>query len=181
VLPFLLLLAKPSLLDFSVEQWKATPEMRVEDAYKWLFHACLGGEHAVTSEAGPRGWMEREWKTLTPPLPHEKEVVPLRPDGKVVRVNLRPYRARGGDQEFLLAVFVASAREFRGDKREFVAHWHALGTRLHRGKIGRLNYPDWVRLDREAKRDGYPAVEHSEAYLAKYRPAYRVVLGSLYP
>ena len=48
------------LLDHAFEQWRSTPEMRVEDAYKWLFHATLGGEHAVQDVGGPRNWMDRE-------------------------------------------------------------------------------------------------------------------------
>jgi hypothetical protein len=181
VLVALLLLQRTEpLLDFSIRQWRETPEMRVEDAYKWLFHATLGGEHAVTSEEGPRRWLAREWKTLEKPGPHEREVVPLTPDRKLVRINLRPYRARGGDPEMLLAVFVASARGFHADRTRFSQAWQSLGVRLRSSPIGRLRYAEWLRVDRGCRRLGYPAIDHSTEYERSYRPAYRVVLGDLW-
>jgi len=178
---FLLALAiqrSSRVVEFAVEQWQSTPKMQIEDAYKWLFHATLGGEHAVTDDSGPRQWLDREWATLGKPLPGEREVVPLTQDGKLVRVNLRPYKARGGDKEMLLAIFVASARRFHAERRMFVAEWQDLGRRLRRGPILRLRYPDWVRLDRKASSDGYPAIDHSSKYERAYHPAYRVMVGS---
>jgi hypothetical protein len=168
-------------LAFAFSQWRSTPRMGIEDAYKWLFHATLGGEHAVTDDDGPRQWLEREWKTLGPPMPGEKEVTPLTPDGRLIRVNLRPYRAGGGDEEMLLAVFVASARGFHADRRVFVDVWEGLGRRLKGGPFQRLRYPEWVRLDRETATVGYPAIDHSSDYERTYHPAYRVVLGSMWP
>src|SRR5262245_56083851 len=95
------LLAGVDPIDFAFAGWQPTPKMEIEDAYKWLFHATLGGEHAVTDDEGPRQWLDREWATLGPPLAGEKEVVPLTVDGKLIRLNLRPYKARGGDKEML--------------------------------------------------------------------------------
>lgn len=168
------------LIAFAEPAWRATPEMRVQDAYKWLFHATLGGEHAVTDDAGPRRWMTREWATLTAPRPGESETQRLDPDGRVLRVHLRPYRGRGGDSEMLLAVFVASARQFRAPRSAFVEAWTALDRRLSRGRIGHVDRNAWATLDRGMRAQGYPAVHHSPEYETAYRPAYRVVLGALW-
>lgn len=102
----------------------------MEDAYKWLFHATLGGEHAITSAEGPRRWMEREWKTLTAPHPGEKTIQSLRLDGKIVRINLRPYRAKGDSPEPLLMAFIAGAKAFKADKSEFRVVWQEGGRAL---------------------------------------------------
>ncbi len=168
------------LLDHSLAAWKAKPEMRIEDAYKWLFHAALGGEHAVLDEAAPRAWMDAEWPTVGRPTPGEREVVPLTPDGRLIRVNMRPYKARGGDPEMLLAVFVQSARSFRGDRKAFVAAWEELGSRLKARGIGKLSYRGWKRLDDEERPKGFAAIHHSSAYERAYHPAYRVVLADLW-
>ncbi|HSI73687.1 MAG TPA: hypothetical protein VK934_10975 [Fimbriimonas sp.] len=167
------------LLAFSVVEWRKTPEMRIEDAYKWLFHATLGGEHAVTDDSGPRRWMDREWAGLGKPFRFEPEVVPLRPDGKIVRINLRPYKVKGGDREMLLALFVESAKRFRSDKSDFVHEWIGLGQLLKRRAIGKVNRASWTKLDAALKPLGYPATHHSESYEKSYRPAYRVVLREL--
>lgn len=168
------------LLDHAVQAWRSTPEMAIEDAYKWLFQAALGGEHAIEGDEGARAWLEQEWKSLSASFAAEALVVKLTPDGAVIRVNLRPYKASGGDREMLLAVFVESARAFKGDKARFIAEWTALGDRLSRGAIGRLRRRDWVRLSARMHGLGYPAVHHSRRYETAYRPAYRVVLGGLW-
>ena len=163
------------LLTFAKARWRADADaLGVEDAYKWLFHAARGGEHAVTDASGPQAWLDREWETLGKPRPGERLIDPLRPDGAIVRLNLRPYRAAGGGKDALLAAFVASAREFRADPAAFAAAWRALGAALP----PYLARAEWERLDREASGGGYPAVHHSPAYQRARRPAYRVLTGA---
>ncbi len=182
MLPLLALVvcAKSPLLPFAMSEWRKQPETRIEDAYKWLYHATHGGEHAVTNDSGPRRWMEREWGGLSAPFKHEPEVQPLSPDGRIVRINLRPYKARGGDSEMLLAIFVESARQFRSDKQEFVREWTTLGSTLKSKRHGHLTWEQWIRLDRTMKPLSYPAIHHSEAYERAYKPAYRVILRQLW-
>lgn len=148
--------------------------MRIEDAYKWLYHATLGGEHAVTSMDQTRRWMNREWAELGSPFVREPVRVPLTPDGTLLRVNLRPYKAKGGDPEMMTAMFFLSAQSFRGDKREFVEVWRELGGLLRRKSVGKMGYWDWARLDRQVRPD-YPAIHHSATFERSARPAYRVV------
>ena len=150
--------------------------MRIEDAYKWLFHATLGGEHAVQDVSGPRAWMDREWSSLDSTRKDEQEVTKLTPDGSVLRINLRPYRDRGGDKEMLLWAFVFSAERFKADKSDFTKVWNELGQRLETSNLGHVAHEEWVRLDKETKKLSYPAIHHSKQYEEKYSPAYRVVL-----
>lgn len=172
--------AEPTLLDHAFEQWKSTPEMKIEDAYKWLYHATLGGEHAVTSEDGPRVWLDREWPTLSAPLKDEPEVVPLTPDGRLLRVNLRPYRSRGGDKDMLLWAFVFSAQRLKRDESLFVREWDALGAKLKSDAWRQLSHQEWKRLDALTRKQGFPAIEHSPQYEKIYMPAYRVVLKDMW-
>lgn len=177
------------LLDYALSQWRHTPELGAEDAYKWLFQAALGGEHAVSDSAGARKWLETEWEGLGEPpedstarspnsRPPEVLAESLRADGSILRIHLRPFKSAGGNPDVLLGVFVASARSFRGDKKEFLRAWSALGRRLEAGPIGRLDHESWKALDEISRPLGYPAVHHSKEYEERYRPAYRVVLAS---
>lgn len=166
---------EPTLLDHALAQWQATPELRIEDAYKWLFHATLGGEHAVQDENGPRTWLDREWPTVGKPIKGETEIEPLTPDGKLVRINLRPFKERGGDREMLLWAFVLSAERFKSGKREFVREWDALGARLKASKWKNLTAQEWSRLDKAMRNENFPAIDHSADYERLYKPAYRVV------
>ena len=82
---------------FFLEQARDDSELRIEDAFKWLVHATRGGEHAVADGFAVRKWLENEWATLGPPQPGEPPWVPLTADGRIGRLNLRPYRAQGGE------------------------------------------------------------------------------------
>ena len=178
----LLLAAGPAppagVLPFAEAALAADPEVRIEDAYKWLFHATRGGEHAIRDDAAARTWLEREWESLGPPDPGEPLVVPLRQDGSLVRMNLRPFKTRGGSREALLQAFARSARSFRASGDEFVSAWDGLGARLEKGPVGRLDAAAWRRLDAEARTKGFPALHHSPAYETARRPAYRVLTGA---
>lgn len=155
----------------------AEPSAGVEDAYKWLFQATRGGEHSAPSEEAARKWLEKEWAGLGPPLPGEPLVVPLRPDGKVVRLNLRPFKEAGGDPEALLRAFLESARAFREEPGLFVAAWRAFGRALPRDGAGGRNAGAFAELDRDAERAGWPARHHGALYAAARKPAYRVLTG----
>jgi hypothetical protein len=154
--------------------------MRIEDAYKWLFHATLGGEHAVEDWKSVDHWMAREWATLGAPRHEEPWIEHLTPDGRLIRVNLRPYHALGGDRDMLTGLFFASAQYFQAKKDDFVREWTALGAYLRHCTFDHLSFRAWSRLDRETRRAGYPAIEHSDFYLKHEMPAYRVVLSNLW-
>ncbi len=169
--------APDPVAEFFLAQAPANPEMRIEDAYKFLFHATRGGEHAIPSEAAARRWLEEEWASLAPPDPGEPLWEPLSPDGRIGRLHLRPYRAQGGATGPLLAAFLDSARSFDASPDRFRAAWKSLGRTLRKHPCGYLTYSEWKRLDRDRRAQGYPAIHHSPAYEQSRRPAYRVLTG----
>ena len=179
LLPLLLLAACARAPDpdaeFFLARARSDPDLRIEDAYKWLFHAARGGEHAVASETAVRLWLDREWETLGPPQSGEPLWTPLTADGRVGRLNLRPYKAQGGSREALLAAFLAGAEAFDADPARFRRAWHALGRELKQRPVGRLTADEWRRFDRARRAEKYPAIHHSPEYEQARRPAYRVL------
>ncbi len=167
-----------SLAAFARSELAAEPAAGIEDVYKWLFQAARGGEHAVPSEEAARKWLEAEWGRLGPPLPGEPLVVSLRPDGAVVRLNLRPFKAAGGDPETLLRAFLSSARSFVPDPELFVAAWRAFGRGLTGGEANGRNAGAFEELDRSSEKAGWPARHHSLGYAHARAPAYRVLTGA---
>ncbi len=168
-------LSGPDLAAFALDALAADPDARIEEAYKWLYQAARGGEHAIRDEAEARRWLEKEWASLSAARPGELLVVLLRPDGALVRLNLRPFRDLGGSRAALLAAFVASARSFDPDPALFRAAWIALGKRLEAHPTGLLTPAEWRRLDGSLREKGYPAIDHSEAFGNGRHPAYRVL------
>jgi hypothetical protein len=150
------------------------PEAEAADLYKFLHQAIYGPGHAIPDPDAAARWLDRELKDLGPPLVGEAQCEVLGGQPILVRVNLRPFVAGGGDATDLLDAFVATAAEVRGDPAqmddaiEIVVRW--------------LRSDDWEnladaleRFDAELAPKDYPAIHHSDAYVKAYRPAYRVI------
>lgn len=163
------------LVSFALGALADDPETRIEDAYKWLFQAACGGEHAVPDDEAARAWLAKEWALLGETAPEEPLLVPLRPDGAVVRLNLRPFRDRGGRADDLLEAFLKGARTFDADRGLFRESWISFGEELAARPLGPLNRKEWERLDTAMRAKGYPAVHHSGEFARLRRPAYRVL------
>ena len=142
--------------------------MQAQDAYKLVHQAACGPAHAVTDPEAARAWLEKEVQGLHDPYP-EPAIDTISPDGALVRVHLAPYLAAGGSIERLLAAFITTSREFPQDLSLLQAY---LDTALQL-------FPGLESLLETLTPQGYPAVHHSEAYRAAYKPAYRVVLNLL--
>ncbi len=164
-----------ALLDFALPKWKTDKNIRIDDAYKWTYQATRGGEHAAPDRESARKWLDKEWESLRAAGPREAVWEPLCPGGEVGRLNLRPFRDRGGKADDIVGAFVTSSREFKGEPENFIAAWTELGKRLKKGKAGKLDHAAWKKLDAEMKAKNYPAVHHSETYRKAAAPAYRVL------
>jgi hypothetical protein len=179
-LGFLLVCLPTALLDFVSAKWAAEPTFDVQDAYKWLFQATRGGEHAAPSRQAASAWLDREWSGLKSGPVDEKLWEPLCPGGEIGRLNLRPFQAQGGESDQLLDAFIASSRQYRPDQKVFSAAWAELGRRLKQKNIGGLGYADWKAFDAEMNKKGYPAVHHSREYHESRLPAYRIITSDEY-
>ena len=155
------------------------PRMEAQDVYKLVFQATMGARHAGLDSAMAAEWLGREIAALGPG-PEEPLLDTISADGRMVRVNLRPYLASRGDGGALVAAFVRTARDFRGST---AALRRQLGyaERMARDGALPLDAPALRRFFETMRARGYPAVEHSATYEAAYRPAYRVVLRALAP
>ncbi len=172
---FLLLCAPTALLDFAIPKWKADKNVRLEDAYKWTYQATRGGEHAVPDEESARKWLDSEWQTLGRPAANEAIWEPLCPGEAIGRLNLRPFKEKGGKSDDLLDAFLTSSREYKATVESFTDAWAELGKRLKKKRVGNLDYKSWTKLDAEMKAKNYPAIHHSDRYEKANHPAYRIL------
>ena len=157
------------------------PEMEPDDLYKLLHQAALGSEHAVGDRGAARLWLSREIESLHPSdseTSGEPLTEPLSPDGRIVRVNLRPFLARGGDPEALLDAFVRTGEQYRGDKAT-LDHYCQIAIQLASERRLPFSPTELEARFAELEGQGYPAVHHTSRYNDAYRPAYRVVLREL--
>ncbi|MDQ2856515.1 MAG: hypothetical protein M3R68_09315 [Acidobacteriota bacterium] len=185
LLPLSFSAQRPELPDFALEKLRGDASVRIEDAYTLIYQATRGNGQPIKDEKIVREELQREWGALGEPLPDEKLWEPLRADEKVGRLNLRPFRARGGKLEDLLAAFLQSAKDFPGDQTgkgfldddqaECHIAWNTLGMALDRQPVGKLNWPEWRRLDEDLTPKEYPAIHHSESFVKSHKPAYRLL------
>jgi hypothetical protein len=170
-----LVCAPAALLDYVVPKWTVDKNIRIEDAYKHLYQATRGVEHATGNRASAEKWLEGEWRIMGSLQKGEALWEPLCKEGEIGRLNLRPFNARGGDIVHLLTAFLASAGEYKGEPQEFTNVWAELGRRLKKKKIGKLDFKGWDRLDGEMRKKNYPPIHHSDIYNKTKKPAYRIL------
>ena len=150
------------------------PLAGAEDLYKFLHQAVYGPGHAIPNREVAVAWLEREIEGLGPPLEGESSCEALGGEPPLVRVNLRPFVARGGDAGLLLDAFVASANSERGSSRRMKTVLSLAVSYVQCAGRGELA-PELKTLSAELAEKDYPAIHHSEAYREAYDPAYRVV------
>ena len=155
------------------------PRMEVQDLYKLIHQAAMGSEHAISSVDAARSWLEREVNELAEG-PEEPVVDVISPDGRIVRINLRPYLHSGGDLPALLNAFIQTANEYRGTTEGLQLYGLYAQRMAEEGGLPFERAELASFFDRmEAK--GFPAVHHSSAYEEAYHPAYRVILYEYLP
>jgi hypothetical protein len=139
--------------------------MQAEDVYKLMHQSACGNAHAVTNPQAARDWLVQEVLNLRDPYP-EPAIDPISPDGSLARVHLAAYLADGGNLDTLLDAFLHTSREYHPNYTKLESYLEAAQP-LVPGLI------EWVAI---LKPQNYPAIHHSTAYRAAYKPAYRVVL-----
>lgn len=147
--------------------------MRIEDAYKLLYQGTLGIEHLLTDTTAAKQYLADEWQAIT-----AREDEPLyeiiSPDSQWVRLNLKPYKASGGDIEKIWEAMLRSA-QVTTNKEAFVKRWLELILLVNEKKLP-LDSSELHDFDKRIALANYPAVHHSHEYAKAYQPAYRVLL-----
>jgi len=167
---------KPTWSDVVERHLKEKPDATAQDVYKLMYQGILGPGHMVSSEQAALKYIREEIEALTPIEFAELAFEPISPDGTMLRVNLRPFIAEGGDPAKLARAFYLTAKEIDADKRrgKFTLLWTELSRKL--AEDGKLNTEAANSVTALASEHGWAAMHHSNKYREAYRPAYRVVL-----
>ena len=158
------------------------PAMEPADVYKLLYQGVLGPEHLIASPEAFAGRLRAEYGMLEPGQ-SEPLWEPVRPDGALGRVNLRPFQAKGGDVERLIAACLDTAGRTWGTPAELRAAW-ATFVELCRpvlcltgtvsGRWPAFPLTTVLALSERLAAEGFPPIHHSAAYRQAYSPAYRL-------
>jgi len=156
------------------EQLQRHPAMQIQDLYKLVYQATMGNEHLMTDSAAVHDYLIQELASIqaaaAEPLLEE-----ISPDDEVVRINLRPFKARQGDQRILFQAMMQTARTFQKSQDRLERHLRELEPTAYFDAAAMQAY------FREMRDKGCPAAHHSAVYAERYKPAYRVLLKEFVP
>ena len=85
------------------------PLMALQDMYKLLYQGILGPEHLIVEPEAFTARLLAELDAVTPTV-DEPLYQPVRPDRKLLRVNLRPFKALRGDPDRLSDACLEAAK-----------------------------------------------------------------------
>ena len=157
---------KVALLHF-----KRYPGMEAADLYKLVAQGISGPRHLLGDPNAAWQYLQREWVEVEPG--GEPMCEPISPGGKVLRIHLAPFKARGLSPASLFAAMRESAEEIRGTASEFAAVWQRLRRMAGQGWLP-VASAEMVRLA-GMPFDPLAWTQHSAAFDRLYRPHYRVV------
>lgn len=163
----------PTLLNLHFSWY---PLMELRDVYKLLFQGVMGAEHLMPSREEYTRYLEGEFTPLQPD-PAERLLEPVRPDGVLFRLNLRPYKARQEGIGQLIPYLLETANVVTGTKSQLQSMWAEFTRLCREGQIPQFDAASIDQFNRWLEGIDYPALHHSESYGRLYKPAYRLIAG----
>jgi hypothetical protein len=157
---------------------KKYPKMRIADAYKLLFQACLGSEHAIENREAAEDWLAKEWSSISSESAEEL-YEDLSIHYPIYRMNLKPAKARGIAPSIIMNAFISVGNEFPKKQEIFTNLWENISRKIRVGKVLLADAQNIEEFDELVRKNDYPAMHHSREYSEAYRPAYRLVGGRI--
>jgi hypothetical protein len=167
----------PELRNFLNSHIQARPAMDAQDAYKLLYQGSFGVGHLITDTSRALAFLEREMAAMDRGV-EDPLIEYCDPAGVMLRVNLRPFAARGLSPRLLLDAMLESVERITADTSAFTAQWDSVGVLIEAGAIP-LHANAYRAITDLARRRNYPAMHHSAPYKERYKPAYRVLLTAV--
>ena len=153
---------------------KMYPRMQPADAVKLVYQSEFGGGHMIKSPEAALIRLRSEYSAAehdaAQPL-----MIPI--GGGMARVQLKALNESGVAR--LNEAFVETANASKGTLTEFLKKLDVLRRVTAQGALA-FQPEEREKYLSEYKKQGYPAVSHSEEYSKAYLPAYRVVKESIF-
>lgn len=149
---------------------KRYPHMQAQDAVKLLYQSEFGSGHMIADPEKSLARLRDEWK-LSADRRGDTPVLEEIGDG-LSRIDLRALD-EGLSASTLNRIFVLTAGRKTGDISRFERKLDELRQCCGQGETP-FSLDELDSYLSEYKRQGYPAVSHSEVYRRLYHPAYRV-------
>jgi hypothetical protein len=163
-----------SWLSLLNQQLSWYPLMELADIYKLLYQGVMGPEHMVATQQEFSRRLRAEFEAVQPDQNHPV-LEPIRPDRRLFRLNLRPYKACQSSIEQLIPAMLATSKLIAGTLDELRAIWGEFAEWCSEGRMAKFSAGDLDEFNRWLEEQGFPTVHHSETYRREYLPAYRLM------
>jgi len=150
-------------LDLIAKHKQLYPLMEEQDVFKLLYQGILGSEHLISNEKRFRENLAEELAGLSPD-PLQPLYKPIRPDGKLCRVDLRAWLVTGQNLDQLTNACLIAAHHDWGSMEDLKKVWKTYAS----------SRKEASELTPFLEEKNYPALHHSEVYRTAYKPAYRL-------
>ncbi len=158
-----------------ISHFNRYPKMEIQDVYKLLYQGALGPEHIIDSQESFEARLKKELEEMEPLAGDIPLWENIRPDGELVRINLAPFRAKGGTEQNLATLCFWTASSFNGVRNDLIDAWNTFGRICGDNRIRKFSSENYSTYSSFLEKNNYPAVSHSEIYRNSYHPAYRLV------
>ena len=152
------------------------PMMQPKDAVKLIYQNVFGGGHLIRDPEACRNVMQREYE-CTSQDPHAPLLESI--GNGLVRVMLNAIDGSGYSIHQLGDDFIRSSEKHQGNLNGFLIKLDILRKVTATGVFG-FTLEELDMYLEAYKEAGYPMVSHSEQYRQAYKPAYRIVLASIF-
>jgi hypothetical protein len=150
------------------------PLMELRDIYKLLYQGVMGSEHLITNGEEYTHNLRSEFAHLHPDS-SQRLLEPVRLDGALFRLNLRPYKSKQLGIEVLTSYLLETAYLISGTRAELSAVWALFVKLCQQGQINLFDCKILQHFSQWLEEMEYPAIHHSEVYCHAYQPAYRLI------
>ena len=169
---------KVKLKDIIITQFNRYPKMEVTDLFKIVYLAAMGNKHLLKDKSKAYKYLKYEFENIkasdSEPLYEE-----ISPDGRFVRVNLRPYKAKEWYIDDLFEIMLKTASYYDESIKKLNNYCYYLIEFQKQGCIP-FSKNSLKNIIFKMKENQYALFHHSKEYKKHYKPAYRVVSFDLF-
>jgi hypothetical protein len=153
------------------------PRAAPQDLYALVYQGVMGSGTVIVDPAAMQRRLLRQIEEAQPD-PSGPLIEPVDPEGRLVRIHLGAFKARGASPEQLAHAVALTSQRTQPDPQAL----DRVMTSLRNLDLGTQSATtEWRRFLDLMKTQGYPPLQHSDAYRSSYAPAYELLLAELLP
>ncbi|NLF37880.1 insulinase family protein [bacterium] len=154
----------------------AYPDAEAQDVYKALYQGVCGPGHLGADRERLRASVVEEWNAIEAkqgPL-----FLPIGVTHDWAWLNLKALKAQGGSLEEVVDALYESIRRAGPRHETFSQNWARVAAAFASGEV-KIKDDSWRAFDERMALEDFPVVHHTDTFIRKYAPAYRVVSQSV--